>query len=111
MKSDKSGQQQKVRICLYTCCVVRAIHLEVVPNMTTSAFLRCLKRFAARRGLLRMFLSNNGKTFNAAAKAVRGSSNVRVFVNISKMPALIGDSVLKELLGGAVFEWMMRSTK
>lgn len=30
----------KVWICLYTCCVTRAIHLEVVPNLTAEAFLR-----------------------------------------------------------------------
>ena len=37
----------KVWICLYTCCVVRAIHLEVVPDLT---IIRSFKRFTARRG-------------------------------------------------------------
>ena len=34
--NDLSG---KVWICLYTCCVTRAVHLEVVQDMTTSSFI------------------------------------------------------------------------
>ena len=60
----------KVWICLYTCCVTRAVHLEVVPNMTTEAFIRSFKRFAARRGFPNRVLSDNGKTFKAAQRAL-----------------------------------------
>jgi len=31
--------EKKVWICLFTCCVVRAVHLDIVPNMTVGAFL------------------------------------------------------------------------
>ena len=58
----------KVWMALFTCYVTRAIHLEVVPDQSTPAFIRCLKRFVARRGLPRRFISDNGKTFKAAAK-------------------------------------------
>lgn len=34
----------KTWICLITCCVSRSVHLEVVPNMTAQAFLRCFRR-------------------------------------------------------------------
>ena len=61
----------KAWICLFTCLVTRAVHLEVTTDMTTQTFLRCLKRFAARRGLPRKFLSDNGKTFKAAAKCIQ----------------------------------------
>jgi hypothetical protein len=33
----------KVWVCLFTCCVVRAIHLEIVVDLTAQSFLRCLK--------------------------------------------------------------------
>ena len=46
---NHSGPQQKVWICLYTCCVTRAINLDLVPNLTASAFLRSLRRFPAHR--------------------------------------------------------------
>ena len=50
IKSVNSSGESKVWICLYTCCIVRAIHLEVVPDLTTQSFIRCFKRFSARRG-------------------------------------------------------------
>ena len=53
------------------CCVTRAVHLEVVPDLTTAAFLRSLKRFAARRGLPRRFVSDNNKTFKAVSKTIK----------------------------------------
>eukprot|EP00731_Ephydatia_muelleri_P014947 Em0008g667a len=48
--------------------VTRAIHLDIVNDLSTGVFVRCLKRFAARRGLPLKFLSDNGKTFKAAAR-------------------------------------------
>ena len=71
IKSGSTATENKVWICLYTCCVTRAVHLEVVPDLTTAAFLRSLKRFAARMGLPRRFVSDNGKTFKAASKAIK----------------------------------------
>ena len=47
----KATGDTKVWICLYTCCMVRAVHLKVVPDMTTQSFIRCFKRFTARRGV------------------------------------------------------------
>ena len=51
--SGDTTSSHRVWICLYTCCAVRAIHLDIVPDMTTSAFLQRLKRFTARRGIPR----------------------------------------------------------
>ena len=68
LKVNKICEESKVWICLYTCCVVRAVHLDIVPNLSTEAFFRSVKRFAARKGLPRRFLSDNGKTFKSAAR-------------------------------------------
>ena len=37
-------------LVLYTCSLTRALYLEVLPNLETTTFLACLKRFVARRG-------------------------------------------------------------
>ena len=70
----KSGlpcrEDQKVWICLFTCAVTRAVHLEVVIDLCVSTFIRCLKRFVSRRGLPQRIVSDNGKTFRGAAKVV-----------------------------------------
>ena len=55
----------------YACCITRAIHLELVTDMTTTTFIRCLKRFSARRGLPRKILLNNAMTFKATAKQIQ----------------------------------------
>ena len=68
VRKGSSSGSTKVWICLFTCLVTRAIHLDIVPNLSTMTFIRCLKQFTARRGLPRKFLSDNGKTFKAAAK-------------------------------------------
>ena len=41
----------KVYIGLFSCCVTRAIHLELVHNLSAETFLCCLRRFAAWRGV------------------------------------------------------------
>ena len=64
----QSSQSNKVWMALFTCYVTRAVHLDTVPDQSTLAFVRCLKRFVARRGLPRRFISDNGKTFKAASK-------------------------------------------
>ena len=44
-------------------CVTRAVHLDIVTDMSTETFMRCLKCFAARRGVPCKFVSDNRKTF------------------------------------------------
>ena len=51
--------------------MVRAVHLDIVPNLTTSAFLRSFKQFTARQELPQELISDNGKTFVAAAELIR----------------------------------------
>ena len=50
-------------ICLFTCLNVRAIHLEVIDDMTTDNFILCLRRFFARRGTPSMIISDNAPQF------------------------------------------------
>ena len=70
-----SELDEKAWICLITCCVSRAVHLEVVPNMTAQAFLRCFTRFTARRSTPLLVVSDNAKTFKAASKELRALMN------------------------------------
>ena len=72
---SRQGDELEDLYLSFTCCVCRAIHLEVVLDMTTTAFLRCVKKFAARRGLPRRFLSDNAKTFKSAAKFLKAVSD------------------------------------
>ncbi len=103
---------KKVWICLFTCCVVRAVHLDLVPDLTTPAFLRCLKRFIARRGLPCKILSDNGKMFKAAAKdicAVINHPDVKRYLAGLGVKGLF--NLPKAPWWGGVFERMIRLTK
>ena len=102
------GGQKKVWICLYTCCVVRAVHLDPAPNMCAPTFLRSFKRFAARRGLPSRVISDNGKAFKAAAKtiqAVLGHKDVKSYFSG------LGVKWMFNIWWGGIFERMVRSTK
>ena len=95
-----------------TCCVVRAIHLEVVPDLTTQAFIRSFKRFTARRGFPTQMISDNAKTFKAAARLLfkilqhpeveRYFAGIRIqwVFNLERAP-----------WWGGIFERMVRSVK
>ena len=108
VRESSSSSSTKVWICLFTCLVTRAIHLDIVEDLSTNTFMRCLKRFAAQRGLPHKFTSDNGKTFKVAARL---------------LDLLLKDDTIKEYLTtkgsqwerapwwGGVFECMVRSTK
>lgn len=55
--------------------MTRAIHLELVNELSTLAFIHCLKRYMARRGLPRKIISDNAKTFKATAKVIESMLN------------------------------------
>ncbi|XP_028416058.1 uncharacterized protein LOC114539642 [Dendronephthya gigantea] len=62
---------KKAYIALFSCCVTRAIHLELVRDLSAETFLCCMRRFAARRGMPSLIVSDNAKTFKAAERAVK----------------------------------------
>ncbi|XP_055840693.1 uncharacterized protein LOC129908306 [Episyrphus balteatus] len=64
---DSTKQSRKVYIMLLTCAAVRAVHLEVVLDLTAESCLLALRRFIARRGAPRIIYSDNAKTFKKAS--------------------------------------------
>ena len=63
VRNKKDNSQSKVWGCLFTCLSTRAVHLELVEDMTAETFLNCLRRFIARRGKPKMLYSDNAKQF------------------------------------------------
>ena len=59
------GTLEKVHVVLFTCANTRAVHLDVVPDTTSAAFINCLKRFFGRRGYPMLFIGDNAKCFIA----------------------------------------------
>lgn len=71
-----SPSDQKAYIALFTCAVTRAVHLELVSNLTTEAFIMAFQRFTARRGLPSVVYTDNALTFKKAAKDLCGMWDV-----------------------------------
>ena len=57
---------------LFTCMVVRAIHIEVIESMDTSSFINALRRFLALRGPTIQFRSDCGSNFIGARSELQG---------------------------------------
>ena len=51
--------------------MTRALHLDLVEDLSTPTFLRCLRKFTARRGTPSLIVSDNAKTFKGAEKEMR----------------------------------------
>ena len=53
---------------LFTCMASRAVHVEIVTALTLKEFLLAFSRFNDVRGKIDCIVSDNGTTFQAAAK-------------------------------------------
>ncbi|XP_072392238.1 uncharacterized protein [Diabrotica undecimpunctata] len=56
----------KAYLCLFICFTTKAVHLELVSDLTTEAFLVAFRRFCARRGKPSQIHSDNGTNFTGA---------------------------------------------
>ena len=60
----------KCYVAVFVSLSVKAIHLEPVTELTTSAFIATLRRFVARRGLPTTIWSDHGTNFVGAANEI-----------------------------------------
>lgn len=58
-------------ISIFVCFVTKAVHIELVSNLSSSAFLAALRRFVARRGHVTELHSDNGTNFRGANNKLR----------------------------------------
>ena len=54
---------QKGYIAIFVCMSTKAVHLEAVGDLTSQTFIAALRRFVARRGLVKTLFSDNGTNF------------------------------------------------
>lgn len=66
-----TNDKQKVWIVLFTCAVYRAVHLELVPSLSTNDFIQALRRFISRRGRVSILYSDNGTNFTGLSNALK----------------------------------------
>ncbi|XP_059048262.1 uncharacterized protein LOC131843606 [Achroia grisella] len=59
----RNARTYKAWICLFICLSVKAVHLEVVTELSTEAFLAALDRFVSRRNICHKIISDCGTNF------------------------------------------------
>lgn len=73
--SRKNAPYIKGYIALFICLTTRAIHLELVSDLSTTQFLKAFKRFISRRGIPSEMHSDNGTNFVGAARELNEKDN------------------------------------
>lgn len=68
MSKGRGNKTYKGYISLFVCLSTKAIHLELVSDLTAEAFIAALKRFVSRRGISAEIYSDNGTNFDGANK-------------------------------------------
>lgn len=67
----------KAWIAVIVCFSSKSIHAELLSSLTTDAFLACLKRFIARRGIPNIIYCDNAKTFKGAENQLKDLYNLQ----------------------------------
>ncbi|UYV69429.1 hypothetical protein LAZ67_6003549, partial [Cordylochernes scorpioides] len=79
----RNARCDKAYIALFICMFSKAIHIELVTNLTTEAFLAALRRFIGRRGRPAEINTDNATNFVGAYKDLRKlfNSNIHDFAS------------------------------
>lgn len=65
-RKGRGSKLSKAYVCLFVCLSTKAVHIELVSELTTEAFLASFNRFASRRGKPKNVFSDNGSNFIGA---------------------------------------------
>lgn len=82
MSKGRGAKSYKGYITLFICLSTKAIHIEVVSEMSTAAFLAAYRRFVSRRGTPANMYSDNGTNFVGASKIIKKTTMLHLSIEI-----------------------------
>lgn len=68
MSTGRRAKQRKAYKAIFVCMATKAIHLELVGELTSNSFIGAFRRFVARRGACTHLWSDHGRNFVGAKK-------------------------------------------
>ena len=83
----------KAYLCLFVCLSTKAIHLEVISDLTTASFLAGLRWFISRRGCPTIIHSDNGSNFVGARNQLK---EVYEFLQAEDTDSTVHQHLLKD---------------
>ncbi|UYV73041.1 hypothetical protein LAZ67_10001650 [Cordylochernes scorpioides] len=84
MKANIKRSKVKSYVALFVCFCTKAIHIEIVSDLSSAAFLAALKRFISRRGKPSDIFSDNGTNFRGANNILREQFDILKSSTIQK---------------------------
>ena len=87
----------KAYICIFVSLTVKAVHIELVSDLTTEAFLASLRCFIARRGKPTLIWSDHGTNFIGAKNELK---ELGEFLNTKNLKKLYQNSAHFIILNG-----------
>lgn len=69
-KKHRNRTKVKIYVAVFVCFSTKAVHIEIVSDLTTEAFLASLKRFFSRRGLSSDLYSDNATNFRGTKREI-----------------------------------------
>lgn len=107
----------KAYLCVFVCLATKSVHLELVSELSTEAFIATLIRFVSRRGLPSLIRSDCGTNFKGADSHLR-----EIYDFLSKNSNSIGQEMSKRSITwvfdppacpswGGLFEAAVKSAK
>lgn len=93
--AGRGKKSHKAYLGVFICHATRAVHLELVHDYSTAAFLAAFDRLISRRGILRTITSDNGTNFVGAAREL-----ARDFT------AVVNSPELRDRCTGLRVEWL-----
>lgn len=70
-KGQRKGTFQKIYVAIFVCMATKAVHLELVSDLTSESLITTLRRFFSRRGKSSIIFSDNATNFTGASKELK----------------------------------------
>ena len=75
-KRDRNRRQVKVYVDIFVCLADKAVHIELVGDLTSETFIAALRRFIARQGFCSTIHSDNSTNFIGANNELKELHNL-----------------------------------
>lgn len=113
----RNAKSFKAYLCVFVCLSTKAVHLELVTELSTEAFVACLDRFVSRRGVPALIRSDNATNYTGTERYLREVTN---FLDVNKVD--IGTALSRRGIRwtfsppgcphwGGIFEAVVKSAK